>query len=202
MTASKIRPHRRWFRFSIRTMLLLVTASGIWMGLQVHRAKRTRQALAELNRLEAHVFFEHEWDMSAYDIPSFKKASVAPGPQWLRRLVGDEYFLKVSGATVTRATDELQFLNSLPGLEALSIVKSAITDKALERLESQSRLRYLWLDDTAVSDAGLPHLQNLKSLRFLYLRNTKVTSRGVKQLKQFLPDTRITYGSYLGEQSL
>ncbi len=34
-----LRPKRRWLQYSLRTLLLLMTAVAVWMGWYVHRAR-------------------------------------------------------------------------------------------------------------------------------------------------------------------
>jgi hypothetical protein len=41
-------PRRRWFRISLRTLLLLVTVLCIWLGVKVNLARRQKEAIAAL----------------------------------------------------------------------------------------------------------------------------------------------------------
>ncbi len=45
MTETK--PKRRWFRFSLKTMLLVITAIAVWLGYQFNRIRERHQFLAQ-----------------------------------------------------------------------------------------------------------------------------------------------------------
>src|SRR5262245_19997517 len=64
---------RRWLRFSLRTMLLLITALCIWLGYQVNAARRQREALAAIARAGGTVYFDRRTP-----------------PDWLHQFLGDD----------------------------------------------------------------------------------------------------------------
>ena len=43
------KPKRRWFRFSLRTLFLLVTLACIWLGIQASTVHHRRQLLSRLD---------------------------------------------------------------------------------------------------------------------------------------------------------
>jgi hypothetical protein len=185
----------RWFRIRLRTLLLALTAAAVWLGVETNRARNQRQAVAIVQRLEGHIYYDYQWDMHTdfQGIPTRRVGAAPPGPAWLRELVGEDLLVRVTGVSVPTAGDNLKFLKLLPKLHLLSVEKSTVTDDGLDAIENQTSLRYLWLEDTGISDAGLAHLRRMKSLQRLYLYNTNVTEAGVAALKRDLPDTRIHY---------
>jgi hypothetical protein len=191
---------RCWFQFRLWWLFIVTAAIAVWLGIEVKDAMRIRRAIAKLDSLKAQIFYDYEWDMSiaGEQIPKRLINAEPSGPEWLRQVVGNEYFVDIVGVTDTTATDKLECLDELPELQCLSVERSKITDAALQRIGSQSQLRYLWLENTAITDTGLKHLRGLKELRYLYMRDTDVTTHGVKELKQFLPNVRVCYGR--GEQ--
>src|SRR5262245_10359599 len=92
---------KKWFRFSLRTMLVLITALCIWLGFQVNAARRQREAVAAILKVGGSVKYDFQMVLNP-TIPSplnvsyksLKDAS-PPGPAWLRHLIGDEYFQDV-----------------------------------------------------------------------------------------------------------
>jgi hypothetical protein len=42
MTVTIVKPRRRWFRFSLRTLFVLVTIFGVWLGVQVNWIRERR----------------------------------------------------------------------------------------------------------------------------------------------------------------
>ena len=74
--------YRRWFRFSLRTLLLLVTLCSVgfaWFGLKVHRSREQRAAVEALEKIGAVVRY-------GYD-PQYRDGSLS-GTPWLRAYLG------------------------------------------------------------------------------------------------------------------
>jgi hypothetical protein len=75
------RPSRRWLRFNLRTMFVLLTAVTLWLGWELSIVRQRRLALAELmNNPAAHVFTDVHYNASR------ERASL----RRLRMLLGDE----------------------------------------------------------------------------------------------------------------
>ncbi len=169
--AGKPKRKRRWFQFSLRTLLVLVAVVAVWLALTVHSARKQREAVAAIEALGGHVVYEHE---RIRRFPGLVQGSPqeppGPGPEWLRELVGEEYFVTVVGV----------FLH-----------ETQITDSGLEHLKGLTSLQELQLDSTKVTDTGLEHLKSLKSLHYLHLDSTNVTDEGVKKLQKALPNCEI-----------
>ena len=71
---------RRWFRFSLRTLLVLMTALAVWLGLYAKSLRDRKAAVVLIEQLNGAL--------------GVKLA----GPAWLWRLVGDErYFFDPAG---------------------------------------------------------------------------------------------------------
>jgi hypothetical protein len=178
-----------------------MTGLAMWVAIVANRAREQRRAVSAIQDMKGQVLYDHDWDMTgASEIPWPRPpGSARPGPEWLRKRLGEEYFFRVAGVFVhgdlggASLQGRLAPLRSLRGLKAVSLEKSNVTDEELEVLANQTELIYLWLDDTQISDAGLVHLRKLKQLKFLYMRNTNVTERGVDALKHELPDSRICF---------
>ena len=108
---------------------------------------------------------------------------------WLRRLLGDDFFMNVTklDLTQTEINDEgLKHLDTLTGLQSLGL-GDRTTDAGLEHLKGLTPLHTLNLRATKVTDAGLAHLKGLPRLQSLDLLGTKVTDAGVKDLRQTCP---------------
>jgi hypothetical protein len=186
---------RRWFQFSLRTLLVFVTFCAIccsWFAVKMQQARQQRVAVAAILKLGGSV-----------DRPELSK------PAWLRNLLGNDLFSNVQAANFfgTQVTDadlenlksltQLRFLNlertqvtdtglenlkGLNELEELNLVETKITDAGLEKLEGLSQLHVLCLGDTQVTDAGLEHLKGLSELQELQLFDTQITDAGLEKL--------------------
>ncbi len=51
---------RRWFRISLRTMLILVTVLCISLGVKVNQARRQKEAIAALKSVKSAFVFYHQ----------------------------------------------------------------------------------------------------------------------------------------------
>ncbi len=190
MTTETPKRKRRWLRFSLRTFLALVLIFGVWLGLLVHRVNKQREAVAWVKEMGGRVLYKYETD----DFASFLNNNAdPPGPDWLRNLIGLEYFANVSSVYLenSTATDisplahlasleqlfldganvaDLSPLASLDNLERLSLRQTDVSD--ITPLAALSNLRELALDDTLVSD--LAPLENLTNLYILSLDDTPI----------------------------
>jgi hypothetical protein len=107
----------------------------------------------------------------------------------IRSLKGIE-LLTVSG---TPLSDEgLEHIVTLSNLKMLDLSNTKITDKGLIHLASLKSLESLQIRDTAVTDNGLMHIKVLPSLKLVLLDKTKTTTSGRANLKQALPNCKVS----------
>ena len=85
---------RRWFQFSLRTLILLMLVVGGgcgWLARWVEQGRRQEAAVAELAKLGAIITYEFQDENSAGN-----PIAAAPyGPEWLRKWLGDGFFNRV-----------------------------------------------------------------------------------------------------------
>ncbi len=92
---------KRIFRISIRTLLVVVALTAIWMAHHVNRASSQRRAVATIRDAGGAIYYD--WMLQpVYDpdgtIPYFKvikDPDVIDAPTWLREAIGDDYFQHV-----------------------------------------------------------------------------------------------------------
>jgi len=201
------RRRRRWFQYSLRTLLLVMFLTSIglsWFAVRLQQARRQREGVEEIKKLGGVVCYDYEAHQSGKP----------PGPGWLRKLLGDDFFAEVDLVQVsndaamehlnglprlsavvcdTRVTDVgLEQLKGLTQLRELYLEYLDVTDIGLEHLKALTQLQALYLSGTRVTDAGLDHLKALTQLRKLTVEDTRVTDQGVKKLQQNLPNCKIT----------
>ena len=100
-------PQHRWFRYSLRTLLILVTVASAgfgWLGFKVRQKQRERTSVVELKKLGAFIRYRHE-----------VQASPSPGPEWLLKLLGDDFFA---------IPDEVHFTRKLETDAQLVLIQS------------------------------------------------------------------------------
>src|SRR5262245_8259132 len=99
---------KRWLRFSLRTMLVLITALCIWLGFQVNAARRQREAVTAILNAGGIVAYDYQVvsrrqrtslapGISSWQDYSFDSGRATPGPKWLRQYIGDDYFRTAVG---------------------------------------------------------------------------------------------------------
>src|SRR5215475_8806822 len=77
-------PKRRWFRYSLRTLLVFVTLASAgfgWLGYKVRQAKRQQDTILAIMKLGGTVIYDYEYE-----------GAPLPGPKWLRDLIGVDFF--------------------------------------------------------------------------------------------------------------
>ena len=168
ITPDRVAPRRRWFRFSLRTLLLVTTLLACWLGFQVWRWNECDKAIAQLRSLGGEVSF-----------------GTNPAPKWLVAIFGEKPFRRVGVVNLHRlpATDEhLKLMSWFPDVETVLINQSKVTDAGIENLASKSKLLWLEMRHIDIGDEGLLQLKDLPSLITLRLNDTRVTYEGVKQI--------------------
>ena len=170
----------RRFQYSLRTLFLLTLLVSIgmsWISMKMQQARRQKQAVEAILRSGGWVFYDYEAD----EFGDFPQHPGSPGPKWLTKLVGRDFFACV--VNVSFSTDKgLEYLCELPEVRRVSLSNTGVTDGELRHLEGLVHLRQLYLCNLTVTDAGLTHLKGLARLETLYLVRTAVTDEGLQYL--------------------
>src|SRR5262245_17761013 len=130
MSTASPKPRRRWLRFSLRALLLIVTVLCIWIGIKVNAARRQRAAMAAMQRAGVMVKFDYQ----------------LPAPAWIRQLIGEEYFrevVRVAGDHGHISADDFARLTDFPELTELTLDSTKITQSDTERPIQDSDLAIL-----------------------------------------------------------
>lgn len=174
-------------RFRLRTLLVLITAFTIALGLifrEVNHAKWKMRAAAEIERMGGHVRFV---------IPRRKENKVTGVVNgYLRIFLGDDYFTEVSnvGLEPTRAKD-LDLLLPFPEMNDLLLVGPTVTDDSLRRLGGLTQLQTLKLKSAILTGPGLESLAKLPNLNRVEFDVCPLSEESLKAL------TRVTEHSQL-----
>jgi hypothetical protein len=207
LAKSPTRP-RRWLRFSLRSLLVLVTVLCVWLGVKVNQARRQKEAVAALQELGATVTYaQHRVGPNAFN---HDRELDVPG--WLRELAGDDFFQSVISLNVGQPMSdaELVHLSALPEIEYMDLERAgrgvtdaglahlprpdrlvsfcgkstSVGDEFVKRLEDAVGLETFDLSGTRVTDEGLRSLRGLKKLIWLYLADTNVGDAGLEALQE------------------
>jgi hypothetical protein len=170
---------RRWLAFSVRGLLLLVLALGLALGLLLHKAGKQRRAVAAVKQYGGFVHYDWEFEGTGSIV---ERNSRSPGPPWLRRLVGDEFFQEVTWVGLIRDAHNgsrngrssptgrsdgsvMPYLRDFPRLKWLQIWKGQASDAGLANLGGLTELEELLITlPEGLTAGGLAHLEGLPRL--------------------------------------
>ena len=95
MTETK--PKRRWFRFSLRTLFVLVTLVGVWLGLEIQQIRQRANMLKWLDErppVDA-VFVTPGYDATQNEFNRWRYLIDDAYLSWFRRFLGDHFITTV-----------------------------------------------------------------------------------------------------------
>ena len=96
--------------------------------------------------------------------PGTKTPLGPPGPDWLRKLLGDYFFSDVEIIALNQDPDaDARMVNvkSLTQIQYLDLAQTNVSDDGLSNLDGLTKIKTLYLHDTRITDAGLIHLHRL-----------------------------------------
>jgi Leucine rich repeat len=185
---------RRWFQFSLRTLMIFTAVIAIacgWVARKTEQKRREREALRALAALNpGHLVFFYD-----YQCPPGDVFAEPPGPAWLRKLLGDDFFGSVDGISISQTAAQdasLVHLKYFPELHSVDLSETNITDLGLANLESLTQLEVLFLAGTKITDAGMAHLKDLTQLTMLNFDETGITDAGLANMIR-LPQLQTLY---------
>ena len=175
-------------------MLAFCLATSIavgWLAVEKRQAEKQRLAVEGIKELGADVSYDYAIDDSGNQIPNAQP----PGPEWLRRLLGDDFSANVLAVFLRDREitgSELVNLKCLSELKALNLWDHCITDAGMVDLQGLNQLQTLDLRENEITDSGLTCLKGLTHLQVLTLGSTEITDAGLESIKG-LPRLRTLY---------
>lgn len=183
MTSNEAPPasrKRRWFRFRLRTLLVLMTLLCVWMGWLMVGVERQRRVVATLSKYNAELGFN----------PFTSSPPVYHWvPKWLHesiRLYLPNDYKRLTQVTIDSPelrAEDLAVLTDLPNLRLLSLTGLAVTDECMPYIADLKQIKVLKLIDTKVTDDGLKHLSGLTNLESLLIPGNRITDAGIVHLR-------------------
>jgi hypothetical protein len=174
--------------------MLLVLVLGGWLGWRVHWAQKQREAVAAIKVYGGTV--RYDWELEENQGSS---GPSAPGPTWLERAIGAEYFQDVVEVNLSGPWDPgglglhprwngnvsdaiIPTLRSCPRLRSLHLHRTQATDRAMDVVGGLTELEELSMRNAAVTDAGIAKLKRLSRLKILYIGRAGLGDESLRHL--------------------
>ena len=148
------RPRRRFLRFSVRGMIVVVLLIGGWLGWIVRSARIQREAVSAITTSGGSV--KYDWE----EMPARSSAMRRPwAPEYFVNLVGVDYFGHVTTVGVSLPTDEtFAQVGRLTQLETLIFEANDVSDAGWAHLKGLKNLSSIGFGVSRFSDGLLAHL--------------------------------------------
>jgi len=169
-------PRRRFFRYSLRTLFIVVTVFCVWMGITAKRARDRQHFIDRCEAREWVVHYEYEYDASRSRHIYFDQATksvVHPkpfGPEILRRILGHGYFNEIREIHVKLHDEEDHKL---------------FTQVALHPSITNLRISGRFQENDIAAVASLPRLEDLR------IELAVLTSDEIRSMSRNLPECNI-----------
>jgi hypothetical protein len=174
---------RRWFQFSLRTLLILtliVALSCRWLGKRIERNRDERAAVQAIVKLGGNLFYSRE---GANEWEAFARIEPAAGSGWYQDFFGESEDNKpvavVFGASYGNAS------------YGIRNPRMKIDGRGLINLNALTSLEMVDLRVTEIGDADLESFKSMTWLKRIDLRQTGVTRAAVDELQKALPGCQI-----------
>jgi internalin A len=164
-------------RFSLRTILIVITLVCLAMGLPYSRAERQRTAATTLLQLNCYWDFEPEPKWLQYL------------PPYVRNFRDGHYFRSVVKVTVnSQARHSLNTIfysiGQIDRMESIDCQYAPVTHEHLTLLSRLRNVKSLHIHHRLIDDGALASLRNWTGLEELLIPGAGVTSQGVAQLQR------------------
>ncbi len=208
-------PRRRWFRVTLRSLMILILLIGGAIGWALHTARQQREAIAAVRAAGGQITYDYQSEFILTGPGGTRSPRTEPtAPRWLRSWLGDELFQSVRTvdfgqldssdtlAMVGRFAQLVELhiylipnagidfgpLSGLSHLRVLSIRGPGADDAVLAEVGQIRSLVNLRLERGAATDAGIGHLVGLSNLADLTLvDNASLSDKGLTQVAAGLP---------------
>ncbi len=148
------KPKRRFLRFTLSTLLLLMLVVCVALGWKVERARKQREAVIWIQKLGGSVGYDYERDNNGQPI----RNAEPPGPKWLMKQLGIDFFDDVVHVDLSKApVSDVTPLSGLTNLKTLRLSNSHVKD--VTALSGLTRLEELSLEGIPLGEKAMESLK-------------------------------------------
>ena len=219
----------RRMRFSLRFLLLVITAIAIACGTWISSAKNQKSTVESIRDLGGEVYYSHEMELDNEGIPVPKNKADPPGPHWLRKQLGIDCFDSVAFIRLYYAGNSSDWLPgkdsskldaailhyqnqyrdavshalAFSDLQKLELLSINVRDEDFLKLAKLKNLRSLWLIRVPTTPGKLANIRNLGLLEELIIGYSGITNADMIHLQKLVNLTRLSlYGENITDQGL
>lgn len=177
------KPKLRWYQYSLRSLLILVTLFGIacsWVAVKMREARLEAEAAEAIRKMGGSAYYDYE----IHD-PKAKP----PGPDWVRKIFGTSFVSSITSVSVDSTDFDLELLKNLHHLKYLYFrpfnsneTANGVTNEGLKILTNFDQLEGLLLISDNITDEGLSSLRGLTNLKTLTILSKNITGTGLANL--------------------
>lgn len=182
-------PKRRWFRFRLRTLLIVLTVISVALGLYVRSARIQQEAVQAIRDYGGWVRYDFQFPSGTFAVNDFDANASSGVPQWIFDRLGPDLFHTVVEVNLSFSDDSgqrednenssdeaLRYVARLPNVRRVLLSGTQATDASMVHLAELRKLEdlYMW-DAEEVSDAGVEHLEQLSRLKFIHISNSRIS---------------------------
>ena len=196
-------PKRRWFQFSLKGLLGLLTLAAALSALFGYSLSKWREQLAKRERAEklnnlivsCGGFWDDEGEGVSFAGEHLSKSKL---DAVLRELKAYDGLTSIHVNATDFDDSHVRHIIPHSALEQINLANTLVTDAGLRELVELKDLTWIDVNNDLITDQGLEELAKLTKLQYLEVRGTKVTTQGIEKLKRRFPELKIN--TYLGDE--
>jgi hypothetical protein len=179
----------RWFRFSLRTLLVLITLISLVLGCYIVRVRNEQQAALTINEASGAIVYDWQIRPPGSD-PAVE--STPPGPAWIRKFLGPHWLDRIVEVRLNENSNpdkKNRFALVSPHLEKLQLLRSLqlygencgnFDFQLLGRLRQLEELTLYKKTEITQDDAAA--LAAATHLRELHIKSAKISAKALSEL--------------------
>lgn len=159
---------RRWLRFSLRTVLVILILASIWIGWVAQRARNQKVAVEWIEGFDRQPKYDFQFDKNGKFLPGAGPIV----PSWFHESVGIEHFASVEWVHLDgKDLGDIKLISNLPNLKHLELCDVNLVD--ISPIARLTQLDHLSISRNKVKDISV--LSNLTNLKRFYAYEIEAT---------------------------